>query len=240
MRIIEEIGRLLKSALPYAIVSANDQGFFANMLCYKEIQNALDAGHTSIYVKNGTYAPISMVKPGTIVKGSRKAIISRRSLAVSAVNCNNVDYCTFEGLSFKGSTGLSNFININSNYNLFNGCKAFDSIQGSFELQQSNNMIVNCLCENTSTWGIVISAAASWNNIAGITTLNNSAGPVYMSSTTTRNVVSCVQSHNTVSTNYVTQFDSAVTQNVIVNSISDTGNFLGSNGTNVFNNHILY
>lgn len=240
MRIIEEIGRLLKAALPYAIVSKNDQGFFANIFCYHEVQDALDAGHTSVYVKNGTYGQMLMRKTGTIIKGSRKAIISRAPSLASSLICNNIDYCTFEGLTFEGGTTSYTLININANYNLFSGCKILNNTGQGFALQHSDNMIFNCLCENNSTWGITIDSASNYNNIAGITTLYNEAGPVYMQ-TSTRNVVTCVQAHDTITTsNYVTQFDSSTTHNVVTNSIADTGGYLNTLGTNLFNNHYTY
>jgi len=240
MRIIEEIGRLLKAALPYAIVSKNDQGLFADMLCYRDVQHALDAGHTSVYVKNGTYNPINMRKTGTIIKGSRKAIISRGNLPTWALHCNNIDYCTFEGLTFENGASSYTLLNINANYNLFSGCKILNNIGQGFSLQQSDNMIFNCLCEGGNTWGITIDSASNYNNIAGITTLNNAAGPVYMQ-TSTRNVTTCVQAHDTITTsNYVTQFDSSTTHNVVTNSIADTGGYLGTLGTNLFNNHYTY
>ena len=51
-QISTRIAELIRGMLPYAIVNNNlDQSLFSKMICYTEVQYALDAGHTWIQVK---------------------------------------------------------------------------------------------------------------------------------------------------------------------------------------------
>ncbi len=69
--LIAEIGRLVKSALPYAIADANPKNWFCAITSYRSIQAAVDAGHNNIQVKPGVYGPVTILaaQTGILIQG---------------------------------------------------------------------------------------------------------------------------------------------------------------------------
>jgi len=102
--LIAEIGRLIKGALPFAIVDVDG----SILMSYKQPQDAWNAGHKLIFVKAGTYAGQSITgKTGVRVVACGKVAFvgGTSSHGFNVDTCND---CTFEGLWMESDSGGGN------------------------------------------------------------------------------------------------------------------------------------
>lgn len=101
--LIQEIGRLVKSALPFAIVSSDPANWFAAMISYRKVSEAVAAGHTWIQVGNGTYTEDSCSASNVIIQASGGASFESNGSAAAFTLSGN--YCRIVGGKFSSARG---------------------------------------------------------------------------------------------------------------------------------------
>ena len=135
--ILSEVGRQLRGALPFAVVSNTAAGLIASLLCYRTIQAAHDAGHKFIFVAAGTYDEnVTISNNDVTVMGSGHATIVRGTGAASACITLSGNFCRVTNLQTE-NLGAYNSIQISGEDG------AVDFCQVSGDLGASSSGIVN-------------------------------------------------------------------------------------------------
>jgi hypothetical protein len=204
--LIDEIGRLIKGALPFAIVSTDGKGL-AGVMSYRQPQDAWNAGHKLIFVKDGTYSAQAMTSlSGVTIIGSASAILDGGTTA-HALNMASCTYINIIGLAYKttggggssyspiyadGSTNYCNFISslfLDSDAegpiavgtgNLFLACKMMDGDSNGITLYGPKNMIVASYVHNSvAGYGIAGGAGTADNSLLAAN-IDHSIGGMYL------------------------------------------------------------
>ena len=89
--IAREIGRLIRGALPFAVVDNNPGGIISTAISHRTVQSAIDEKNNLIFIKAGTYPKFDCDNANTLIIGSHGVLIdggtSGDAITVSAAGC---------------------------------------------------------------------------------------------------------------------------------------------------------
>ena len=256
--LIAEIGRLIKSALPYAIVdngtnpdgSVRPLNLFQSLTSYRTVQSAIDAGATRIEVKRGLYPSFATTsaQSGITIRGSGVSITvfdgGTTAPAVKILSSN----CYLSDFTAKTTAGggqpnaavqvgdASNNVSSNTFENIYipqSDYFGFGVVRGS------SNMFRSCTATSCDSSGFSFDASSgsSNGNIATqcVSTSNGGYG-VYIDHGTGNAVVACYVGSNTSGGIFVanaTQTGSVIVGNTIASNTSFSVNlYSGGTGQN--------
>ena len=172
-QISSRLAELIKGALPYAIVNNNpESSAFARLVSYREVQDAIDAGHTWIQVKPSDvdYAQFTVDNNYTKIESSWGARFTNDYVASNQhVIVVSASYCTLTGLrSHTPGTESGNDrrpFNITGSYNFIINCMVEDSDSSGFGAEGTYNTFQNCHVSDADDYGFYANAAN--NSIIG-------------------------------------------------------------------------
>jgi len=180
-QITTRVAELIRGALPYAIVNNNlDQSLFSRLICYSEVQHALDAGWKWIKVKASDvdYNDFTVSTNHTTLESPWGARFTNTNTAAG----NHVikvpaDFCVLTGFrTYTAGGATSNDragISITGDYNRLNGCLVEDS-DGSGIVSGSGavwNSFIDCVVQDADEYGFV--AVGQGTRMLGCTVQNS-------------------------------------------------------------------
>ena len=166
-QISTRIAELIRGALPYAIVNNDpDSSAFARLISYSEVQQALDAGHKWIQVKESdvSYKHFAISNSNTTVVGSYGALIDGGTTDAAITINHGADYCRIEGFRVQTDPAGGNDyhgVDIYGDYNTVAFCTVVDTDQDGIACAQTNsgawNRFIGCTVIDCSRY-----AYAGW------------------------------------------------------------------------------
>ena len=240
--LIQEIGRLVKSALPFAIVDSAPSNWFVALTSYRTVQAAIDAGNLWIKIKDGTYPPFNVTNAYTRIDGSHGVVIDGEANTAHAVKVT-ASHCTITGIAAKtlagGATTYQAF-HAGATWTQFIDCLCLDSDGYGFGSDAGStatySAFINCEVLDCDGWAFHLSS--NFQRVEGCVTHSNAGGGssgVYLTNTYADgcNIVGNVfggtgyqiDSGCNVNTLVGNSWDAAGTDNGTSNTIANNGAF---------------
>mgnify|MGYP001200121053 FL=1 len=187
-QISTRIAELIRGALPYAIVNNNpDASAFARLVSYREVQQAIDAGHLWIKVKpsDTDYMNFTVDNDYTKIESSWGARFTNTNTATNNhVIVVSGSYCTLTGLrTYTAGQATGNDrrgFNLTGNRNFIINCYVEDSDGSGFATVATDNTFQSCLVKDADDYGFYI--GASYESIIGCRMIASGSGPVHFTS----------------------------------------------------------
>ena len=188
-QISTRIAELIRGMLPYAIVNNNlDQSLFSKLICYTEVQYALDAGWKWIQVRSSDvdYMNFTITTAKTKIDSCWGARFTNINTAggqhVVGVSAN---HCVLTGLNTYTLGGATS--NDRRGYNILGAgcyiidCRVEDSdgsgfmVGGSGGLTGTDNTLIGCVVQDCDDYGFFCNTARNtWIGCTGVSSgLNN-------------------------------------------------------------------
>ena len=155
-QIASRIAELIRGALPYAIVNNNpDASMFARLISYRKVQQALDAGHKWIQIKESdvNYEKFTINDSKTTVIGNQGVLVDGGTDDAAVTIADGAEYCRVEGIRVQTTAGGGNDyhgVDVYGDYNTIAYCTCVASDQDGFTAAGSPsgqwNLFIGCVC----------------------------------------------------------------------------------------------
>ena len=184
-QISSRIAELIRGALPYAIINNNpDASRFARLISYREVQEAIDVGHTWIQVK-----PSDVYYEGFTVDNNYTKVESSWGAQFTNLNVGSNQHVIVVSASYCTLTGLSSYtpgvesghdrrpFNITGSYNFIINCLVEDSDASGFGAEGTYNTFQNCHVSDVDDYGFYVNS--SNNSIIGCRIITSGSSAVH-------------------------------------------------------------